>query len=71
MTHFQEVDKDTFFRKYERLMEIAKVEVLSPAVRALVHLCDPDNRCFSFGSIDLCLTMEEYRMLTEFPNDLT
>ena len=69
-THFQDVDKDTFFRKYGRLMEIAKVEFLSPAVRALVHFWDPDYRCFSFGSIDLCPTMEEYRMLTEFPNDL-
>ena len=36
-THFQDVDKNTFFRKYGRLMEIAKVEVLSPAMRALVH----------------------------------
>jgi len=36
-THFQNVDKDVFFRKYGRLVEIARVEVLSPAVRALVH----------------------------------
>ena len=36
-THFQNVDKDAFFGKYGRLMEIAKVEVLNPAVRALVH----------------------------------
>jgi hypothetical protein len=59
-----------FFRKYGCLVEIAKVEVLSPAVRALVHFWDPDYRCFSFGSIDLCPTMEEYGMLTEFPNPL-
>ena len=51
-------------------MEIVKVEVLSPAVRALVHFWDPNYRCFSFGNIDLCPTMEEYGMLTEFPNDL-
>ncbi|KAL3611184.1 hypothetical protein D5086_002204 [Populus alba] len=69
-THFQNVDKDAFFRKYGRLMEIAKVEVLSPAVRALVHFWDPEYRCFSFGSIDLCPTIEEYGLLTEFPNDL-
>ena len=31
-THFQNVVKDTFFRKYERLVEIARVEVLSPTV---------------------------------------
>jgi hypothetical protein len=28
--HFQNVDKNAFFRKYECLVEIAKVEVLSP-----------------------------------------
>ena len=53
-THFQNVDKDVFFRKYRRLVEIARVEVLSPAVRALVHFWDPDYRCFSFGSINPC-----------------
>jgi hypothetical protein len=69
-THFPNVDKDVFFNKYGRLMEIARVEVLSPAVRAIVHFWDPDYQCFSFGSIDLCPTMEEYGMLTEFPNNL-
>jgi len=69
-THFQNVDKDTFFRKYGRLMKIAKVEVLSLAVRALVHFWDPDYRCFSFESIDLSPIMKEYGMLTEFPNNL-
>jgi hypothetical protein len=37
-THFQNVGKDAFFRKYGRLVEIAGVEVLSPTVRALVLL---------------------------------
>jgi hypothetical protein len=46
-THFQNVDKDAFFRKYRRLVEIARVEVLSPAVRALVHFWDPNYHCFS------------------------
>jgi len=41
-THFQNVDKDAFFNKYGHLMEIARVEVLSPAVRAIVHFWDPD-----------------------------
>ena len=36
-THFQNVDKDVFLGKYGRLMEITKVEVLNPTVRALVH----------------------------------
>ena len=69
-THFQNVDKDAFFRKYGRLVDIASVEVLSPAVRALVHFLDPDYRCFSFGNIDIYPAMEEYRMLIEFPNNL-
>jgi len=51
-------------------MEITRVEVLSPAVRAIVHFWDPDYLCFSFGSIYLCPTMKEYGMLTEFPNNL-
>ena len=51
-------------------MEIARVEVLSLVVRTLVHFWDLDYRCFSFGSIDLCPTIEEYRMLIEFPNNL-
>jgi hypothetical protein len=70
-THFHNVDKDAFFRKYGRLVEIARVEVLSPTVRALVHFWDPDYQCFFFfGNIDLCPTMVEYGMLTEFPNNL-
>jgi hypothetical protein len=69
-THFQNVDKDAFFRKYGNLVEIARVEVLSPAMQALVHFWDPDYHCFSFRSIDLCPTMEEYGMLTQFPNNL-
>ena len=59
IAHFQNVDDIAFLRKYGRLVEIAKVEVLHPAVRALVHFWDPDYRCFSFGSIDLYPTMEE------------
>jgi ribosomal protein S15P/S13E len=30
-THFQNVDKDAFFRKYKRLVEIARVEVFKPS----------------------------------------
>jgi len=47
-THFHNMDKDVFFRKYERLVEITRVEVLSPVVRALVHFWDPDYQCFFF-----------------------
>jgi len=37
-----------FFRKYGRLVEIARVEVLSPVVRAIVHFWDPNYQCFFF-----------------------
>ena len=53
------MDEIAFLRKYGRFVEIAKVEVLHPAVRVLVNFWDPDYRCFSFGSINLCLTMKE------------
>ena len=32
-THFQNVDKDAFSSRYGRLMEIARIEVLSLTVR--------------------------------------
>jgi hypothetical protein len=70
IAHFQNVNEIAFLRKYGCLVEIAKVEVLNSAVRALLHFWDPDYHCFSFRSIDLCPTMEEYGMLTEFPNQL-
>jgi hypothetical protein len=70
IAHFQNMNEIAFLRKYGCLVEIAKVEVLNSAVRALLHFWDPDYHCFSFRSIDLCPTMEEYGMLTEFPNQL-
>ena len=37
IAHFQNVNEIAFLRKYGRLVEIVKVEVLNSAVRALVH----------------------------------
>jgi hypothetical protein len=37
LAHFQNMDEIAFLRKYGRLVDIAKVEVLNSAVRALVH----------------------------------
>jgi arginyl-tRNA--protein-N-Asp/Glu arginylyltransferase len=70
MAHVQNIDEVVFFRKCRRLIKIMKVEVLNPIVRALVHFWDPDYRYFSFKKINLCLTMEEYGMLIEFPDHL-
>ena len=68
--HSQNIDKAAFFGKYGRLLEIAKIEVLNPAIKALINFWDPDYRCFSFGNVDLCPTIEEYGMLMEFPKHL-
>ena len=31
---------------------------------------DPDYRCFTFGNVDMVPTIEEYGVLTEFPEDI-
>ena len=66
----QNIDEAAFFGKYGRLLEIAKIGVLNPAIKALINFWDPDYRCFSFGNVDLCPTIEEYGMLMEFPKHL-
>jgi len=68
--HSQNIDEAAFCGKYGRLLEIAKIEVLNPAIKALINFWDPDYRCFSFGNVDLCPTIEEYGMLMEFPKHL-
>ena len=70
MGHSQNIDEAAFFGKYGRLLEIARIEVLNPAIKALINFWDPDYRCFSFGNVDLCPTIEEYGMLMEFPKHL-
>nr|XP_034889980.1 uncharacterized protein LOC118030067 [Populus alba] len=70
LVHSQNIDETAFSGKYGRLLEIAKIEVLNPAIKALINFWDPDYRCFSFGNVDLCPTIEEYGMLTEFPKHL-
>jgi hypothetical protein len=47
-----------------------KIKVLNPVVRALVKYWDPIYKCFSFKDVNLCPTMEEYRMLMEFSNHM-
>ena len=70
IAHVQYVDEVVFFRKYRLLIEIMTVEVLNLIVRALVHFWDLDYKCFFFRNVDLCPTIEEYRMLMEFHNHL-
>jgi hypothetical protein len=40
------------------------------AIRALIHFWDPDYRCFTFEDVDMVPTIEEYGVLTEFPEDI-
>jgi len=70
LVHSQNIDEAAFSMKYGRLLEITKIEVLNPAIKALINFWDPDYRCFSFGNVDLCPTVEEYGMLMEFPKHL-
>jgi hypothetical protein len=37
IAYVQNIDEVVFFRKHGQLIEIIKVEVLNPTVRALVH----------------------------------
>ena len=34
-----------------------------------MHLWDPSYRCFTFGDIDITLTLEEYAQILSFLND--
>jgi len=60
LVHSQNIDEAAFFGKYGRLLEIAKIKVLNPAIKALINFWDPDYKCFSFGNVDLCPTIEEF-----------
>jgi hypothetical protein len=62
-------DEAEFTKRYGRILHLLKVPVLSLSIKALIHFWDPDYRCFAFGNIDMVPTIEEYSVLTEFPED--
>ena len=65
------LDDETKFTKiYGRVLHLLNVPVLPLAIRALIHFWDPDYRCFTFGDVDMVPTIEEYGVLTEFPEDM-
>lgn len=70
LAHIQNIDEVVFSGKYGRLLEIAKIEVLNPAAKALINYWDLDYICFSLSNMDLCPTIKEYKMLMEFPKHL-
>jgi hypothetical protein len=62
-------DEAEFTKIYGRILHLLKVPVLPLSIKALIHFWDPDYRCFVFGNIDMVPTIEEYSVLTEFPED--
>jgi len=46
------------------------VSMQNSAIKALIHFWDPEYWFFTFRNVDLCPTLEEYGLLTEFPRNL-
>jgi len=63
-------DETEFTKIYGRVLHLLNVPVLPLAIKALIHFWDPDYRCFTFGNVDMVPTIEEYGVLTEFPEDI-
>jgi hypothetical protein len=51
-------------------VEITKVSMQNSAIKALMYFWDPMYQCFTFGNVDMCPTLKEYGLLTEFPRNL-
>lgn len=52
--------KAKFTSKYVHLAQLMYVQVNYSVLKALVRHWDPAYRCFTFGSIDMTPTIEEY-----------
>jgi hypothetical protein len=63
-------DEIEFTKINGRVLHLLNVPVLPLAIRALIHFWDPDYRCFTFEDVDMVPTIEEYGVLTEFPEDI-
>jgi hypothetical protein len=63
-------DETEFTKIYGRILHLLNVPVLPLAIKALIHFWDLDYRCFTFGDVDMVPTLEEYGVLTEFPEDI-
>jgi len=62
------IQEDEFLKKYER--KLWKVSVQNSSIKALMYFLDLEYWCFTFGNIDMCPTLKEYGLLTEFPQNL-
>jgi hypothetical protein len=63
-------DEIEFTKIYRKILHLLKVSVLPLAIKALIHFWDPDYRCFTFGDINMVLTIKKYDVLTYFPEDV-
>jgi hypothetical protein len=64
------VDEAEFAMKYGRILHLLKVLVLPLAIKAMTHFWDLDYHRFTFWNVDMTPTIEEYSVLTEFPEDV-
>jgi hypothetical protein len=68
LTKYQ-IDEAEFAMKYGRILDLLKVPILSSSIKALTYFWDTDYRRITFWSVDMTPTIEEYSVLTEFPED--
>ncbi|MCQ7416351.1 hypothetical protein NP118_23375, partial [Salmonella enterica] len=59
--------KAKFTSKYGYLAQLMYVQVNYSVLKALIRHWDPAYRCFTFGSIDMTPTIEEYQSLLHMP----
>ena len=62
------VDDTLFERQYGRIAQLMRLPLQIIAIKALVNFWDPSYRCFTFGSIDMTPTLEEYERIFDFSN---
>lgn len=55
--------KQEFSRKYGHIGSLLKVPIDDQLLKAAIPFWDPHYRCFTFGSIDMTPTIEEYTVL--------
>jgi len=65
--HMKSIRKDRFLKKYRRIAEITKVSMHNLTIKALMYFLDPEYWCFTFRNVNICPTLEENGLLTEFP----
>jgi hypothetical protein len=63
------VGETLFDGRHKRIAHIMKIPVQTSSVKALLHLWDPNYKCFTFRDIDVTPTIQEYDQILNFPND--